>query len=276
MLSNLKNEIKEMMNTENAIAGFNVFGIEDAIAIAKAAEESNTPTLFMLNDLALNYMPVEYWVDMLKPVAENAKVPISIHLDHCRIVENVIKAMEAGCTSVMYDGSQLPLDENIENMKIITEVAKKYDVSVEGEIGSVPYADIPGHAKDLGTTEEELIRFQTETDVDWIAVAVGQVHRLVGVKSVINYELFDKLNKVATKPLIIHGGTGIDIKDMKYMCSKKVGKINFGTSLRVAFVKGLHEAIDENREEFDKLKLYRKPIQREKEAAQDCIERVRN
>jgi fructose-bisphosphate aldolase class II len=145
---------------------------------------------------------------------------------------------------------------------------------VEGEIGSVPYADIPGHAVDLSTTREMLEEYASKTEVDWIAVSVGQIHRLCDSKSKINFDAFEKLQNVTEKPLVIHGGTGIKDEDLRELCGKNVGKVNFGTSLRVAFGNELRKQVIENVNEYDRLKLFVEPSKAVGEAAAESIKRI--
>jgi fructose-bisphosphate aldolase class II len=274
MLSNLKKEIQIASKEKYAVAGFNIFGIEDARPVIKTAELLNVPTLLMINKLASDYMPIEYWVSMLLPLARDAKVPVSIHLDHTRDVDTAIKAIEAGFTSVMYDGSQLPIEENIRNTNIVAREARKRNVTLEGEIGSVPYADIPGHAMDLSTSREMLLEYATKTDVDWIAVSVGQIHRLQNATSNIDFKAFENLKAVTEKPLVIHGGTGIKEEDLRALCMANVGKVNFGTSLRIAFGTELRKQVIENKDEFDRLKLFVKPSMAVGHAAEESINKV--
>lgn len=259
MICNMKTIIKEAANSNYIVPGFNVFGYEDAIAVVRAAEELNKPSLLMINKLAADYMPIEYWGKLLRAIAEDAKVPISVHLDHCKNFDLIIRAIKSGFSSVMYDGSQLPIEENIKRTKEITKVAKVFDVSVEGEIGSVPYADIPGHAKDLLTKVDDAVRFTTETNVDWVAVAIGQVHRLQHTKSEINFDILKEIQNNISKPIVIHGGSGIKETDLIKMTKYKVGKINVGTSLRMAFGEELKHQVIKNPEEFDRIKLFSEP-----------------
>lgn len=259
MICNMKTIIKEAANSNYIVPGFNVFGYEDAIAVVRAAEELNKPSLLMVNKLATDYMPIEYWGKLLRAIADDAKVPISVHLDHCKNFDAIIRAINSGFSSVMYDGSQLPIDENIKRTKEIVKVAKVFDVSVEGEIGSVPYADLPGHARDMLTKVEDAVRFTTETDIDWVAVAIGQVHRLQYTKSEINFDILEEIQNKISKPIVIHGGSGIKDKDLVKMTKYKVGKINVGTSLRIAFGEELKHQVIKNPEEFDRIKLFSEP-----------------
>jgi fructose-bisphosphate aldolase, class II len=137
MLSNLKKEIAAASNHTGVVVGFNVFGFEDANAVLKAAELLNYPVALMLNKLAIQTLPIESWAGLLLPLAERAKVPVSVHLDHCKDFNTILRAIHYGFTSVMFDGSQLPVDENIRLTKEVVKVASCFNVSVEGEIGSV-------------------------------------------------------------------------------------------------------------------------------------------
>lgn len=259
MINNMKNLIKTASKGNYIIPGFNVFGYEDAAAVVRAAEELGKPTMLMINKLATEHMPVEYWGKLLRSLAQDAQVPVGIHLDHCENFNTVIRAINSGFSSVMYDGSQLPISENIKRTNEIVKIAEVFDVSVEGEIGSVPYADIPGKVKSAMTDINEAIEYSEETGIDWVAVSVGQVHRLRNVKSKIDFQVLEELQRKVSKPLVIHGGSGIEEKDLVRMADYNIGKINVGTSLRVAFGETLRQQVIENPDEFDRIKLFYEP-----------------
>lgn len=272
MLSNLRDEVKQASQKRGTVIGFNVFGYEDAKAVIDAAEKVQRPTALMINKLAIEHMPIESWAGLLRPLAESSKVPVSIHLDHCKNFETVIRAIHEGFTSVMFDGSQHPLSENIRMTKEIVKVASCFDVTVEGEIGSVPYADIPGAAKDLNTSPEEAKKFAEESGVDWMAVAVGQVHRLTGSKSNINFQQLKQIEDCTNIPIVIHGGSGIKNEDLNKLINGKVGKINFGTQLRIALGEQLQESIEDNPDQYDRLVLFEKS----QEAVTNEAEKIMN
>lgn len=276
MLNNMKLIIENASNTKNTIIGFNIFGFEDAQAVIKAGEELNTPILLMLNKLAVEYMPLKCWAGLLRPLAQQAKVPVSIHLDHCKCFKTVVTAIHEGFTSVMYDGSQLSVEENIKRTKEIVKIARCFDVAVEGEVGSVPYADIPGAAFDMLTTPEDARKFEKESGVDWMAIAVGQVHRLVDTKSIIDFDSLQKIEDCTSIPLVIHGGSGITDADLQRLLFHKIGKMNFGTGLRVAFGETLKKSIENNPNEFDRLNLFRDSVASVTEEAKRIITKVSN
>ena len=274
MLSNLKQEIKLMSQKRGCVIGFNVFGFEDAKAVISAAEKMRQPTALMLNKLAIQHLPVECWAGMLIPLAKSATVPVSVHLDHCKDFKIIKRAIESGFTSVMFDGSQKTLNENIQMTKRIVDMAAQYDIAVEGEIGSVPYADIPNEAKEELTDIQEAKCFAEESGVDWMAVSVGQIHRLNGKTSNIQFERLHAIEKVTDTPIVIHGGSGIAKGELKELVSGKVAKMNFGTGLRVAFGESLKQSIKENPEQYDRLVLFEKSEKAVEDAAIKIIKMI--
>lgn len=271
MISNLKDEVQRAAEGNTIVAGFNIFGSEDAQGVIAAAEKCNAPVFLMINKDALEAMPMQSWVDMLKPMIDGCKVKIGVHLDHCSDVDKVISGIKAGFSSVMYDGSQLPLEKNIQNIQQVAAVARAYDVTLEGEIGSVPYADIPGRAKDIYTSPEDLTRFAGEGNMDWIAIAIGQVHRLRSCVAQVNFESLARLQGCTNKPLVIHGGSGIAPEDIIKMRSSRIGKINIGTALRIPFFKALQVELKENPTVYDRGILFKKSISAVESAAEEIL-----
>ena len=115
--------LKEILSKGKTVAGFNVFGYEDAISVIKGAERVGCPVILMTNKNAVEFMPIEALGKLLGVLAENAKVDVCVHLDHSTSFANIQRAIDSGFTSVMFDGSQLPLEENIESTKKVVEMA---------------------------------------------------------------------------------------------------------------------------------------------------------
>lgn len=276
MLNNMRDIIKKASLSPGIIVGFNIFGMEDARAVIQAAEEMDKPVLLMLNKLAIEYMPIKSWSGLLLPLAEDARVPVSVHLDHCKDFKKVVTAIHEGFTSVMYDGSQLPIEENVKRTREIVKIAQCFNVAVEGEVGSVPYADIPGAAKDSITSVEEARIFAEESGADWMAVAVGQVHRLVEEKCRIKFDLLQEIQEAASLPLVIHGGSGVESGDVDKLLGYHVGKMNYGTGLRLAFGEALKKSIQENPNEYDRLRLFEGSVDAVREEAKRVITQLYN
>ena len=269
MLVNMKKIVEDAAKSDYAVPGFNVFGYEDAAAIVAAAEEVNCPVILMTNRDAVAHMPFDILGGILKGVAADAKVPVCVHLDHGKTFEEAVQAIKAGYTSVMYDGSQLPLEENIKNTKEIVRMAHAVGVTVEAEIGSVGYDDPSIQATSIYTEPEEAKQFAEETGVDALAVAIGTLHRMQTQAAKIQYERLDKIQEVTNVPIVIHGSTGIVDEDLQKLVKYRVAKINIGTALRMAFGYKLRETIENNPKEFDRIKFFKEPMEAVKKAAKE-------
>jgi len=269
MLVTLNKILKDAANSDYAIAGFNVFGYEDAAMVVEAAEELNIPVILMTNRDAVVHMPIKILGNILTDLAKEAKVPVCVHLDHGKSVEEVVSAIKAGFSSVMYDGSQLPLEENIKATKEIAQIAHHFDVSIEGEIGSVGYSDPAIKAKAMYTIPEEAKRFVEETGIDAVAVAIGTLHRMQAQEASIQYDRLTEIEKLVETPLVIHGSTGVKDEDLSKLSKHRVGKVNIGTALRMAFGNTLRCEMNSRPEEFDRIKFFKKPMIEVKNVAKE-------
>lgn len=269
MLVTLKEILNEAANNSYAVAGFNVFGYEDAVMVIEAAQELNTPVILMTNRDAVVHMPIKILGKILTDLAKEATVQVCVHLDHGKSVDEVVEAIKAGFSSVMYDGSQLPLEENIRNTKKIAEIAHYFDVSIEGEIGSVGYSDPSIKAKAMYTVPEEAKTFVKETGIDAVAVAIGTLHRMQAQEANIQYDRLKEIEKVVDIPLVIHGSTGVKDEDLIKLSKHRVGKVNIGTALRMAFGNTLRSEINSKPEEFDRIKFFKKPMVEVKNVAKE-------
>lgn len=261
MLVNMKEMVRLAAQSNKAIPGFNVFGYEDAKMVIETAEEIGAPVILMTNKDAVEHMDVKYYGALFRAMAEDAKVPVCIHLDHAKNIDIIERAIAGGYTSVMYDGSQLPFEENVENTKKAVEMARAKDVSVEAEIGSVGYSDPNIKAKAVYTKPEEAKTFAEATGVDALAVAVGTLHRMVVQNAEVQYDLLDEIEAVTSVPLVIHGSTGLKDEDLQKLAKTNVGKVNIGTALRMVFGHTMRDEMNANLDEFDRIKFFKKPME---------------
>lgn len=267
MLVSLNDIIKLVKDTRSAVPAFNVFGYEDAAAVIEAAELRNAPVILATNKVAIQHMPIEYLGQMYTAMAKKSKVPICVHLDHGQQFETVAKAIMSGYTSVMFDGSQLPLDENIKQTKEIVKLAHSCNIPIEAEIGSVGYNDPNLNMKHELTDPNEAKWFVDETKVDALAVAVGSLHRMEKQAAKIQFDRLEEIKRLINTPLVIHGSSGIVDEDLKKLGSYNVVKVNVGTALRMVFGKTLRDEINENPNEFDRIKWFKKSMVKVKEEA---------
>lgn len=245
----------------NAIVpGFNVFGYEDAQAIVRAAEKAQCPVLLMTNKDACKVMPIETWGAMLSSIARSAGVLVGVHLDHCTDENIIMRAMESGYDSVMYDGSQLELSENIRLTRRVVEAAHSKGILVEGEVGSVPYTDRPLEIKSELTEPYMAKSFQDESGADWVAVSIGNIHKLLSDKVTIRFDTLEEIEKVTTIPLVLHGATGIADNEMQQLRKHRIGKVNIGTVIRYTFGSTLRHSVETMPDVYDRLTLMKDPI----------------
>lgn len=255
MLVNLGTILEPATRASFGVAGFNVFGWEDAAAVVSAAERTGAPVILSANLDLTKFMPVEVIATNFRALAEQASVPVCAHLDHCYEIDDVKRAIDGGMTSVMYDGSQLTVDENIAGTREIVEYGRSADVSVEAEIGSVPYAEGRDHIKSEKTDVAEAVRLATESGLTAMAVSVGNVHRLSEPGAKIDFDLLAEIEEQTSVPLVIHGTSGILPDDLAALAKTRVSKFNVGTSLRQSFGRGMREALEKDPARFDRLQI---------------------
>lgn len=266
MLVNMKSMLKDAVGNNRIVAAFNVYGYEDARAVIDAATECNAPVILMTNRDAVEYMDVNCFGKLYGEMARNAEIPVCIHLDHAKDFSLILRAIMAGYTSVMYDGSQLPIEENIKNTKEVVKIARPLGITVEAEIGSVAYSD-KADIKGIYTEPEEAEYFAKETEVDALAVAIGTLHRMQKQEANIQFDRLEKIISLIDTPIVIHGSTGVKDEDLIKLRYYNVGKVNIGTALRMAFFKSLKSEMDLNPEVFDRTKLFKKPMEEVKKVA---------
>jgi fructose-bisphosphate aldolase, class II len=201
------------------------------------------------------FMPLEVICVMLRSLAEQAPVPVCVHLDHTFDVAELERAVDLGFTSVMYDGSQLPLEDNIAGARRVADYAHAAGCSIEAEIGSVPYAEGRPHIKSELTEVSDAVRFADEAGVDAMAIAVGNIHRLQAPRAVIDFARLEQIAALVRVPLVIHGTSGILEEDIARLARSRIAKFNIGTVLRQAFGRGLRETLARNPDRFDRLEI---------------------
>ena len=214
-----------------AVGAFSVGNMEMVMGAVWAAEELNTPIILQIAECRLKNSPLELMGPMMISAAKNTKVDIAVHLDHGLKIETVEKALKMGFTSVMFDGSTLPLEENIKAVKQVREMADQYGATVEAELGVVGGNEGDGAAHEiLCTNPEDAKLFCDETGVDALAVAIGNAHGNYPVLPNLRFDVLDDINKLAPTPLVLHGGTGITDEMFQQAIMLGVRKVNIATA----------------------------------------------
>lgn len=220
-----------------AVGQFNMNNLEYVQAIIEAGKEEKSPLIFGASEGAIRYMGLANVVALAKVAAEESGLPVALHLDHGSSFEMVMKCIQAGFSSVMFDGSQYPLEENIRLTKKVVEAAHAVGVSVEGELGTIGGVEDDLVVDDEDATianPDEAIRFWKETQVDAMAIAVGTAHGMYKGEPHIRYDVIEKVSREIEAPIVLHGGSGVPDESIQKAISKGVGKINVNTENQVA------------------------------------------
>ncbi|MBU5427867.1 class II fructose-1,6-bisphosphate aldolase [Tissierella pigra] len=241
-----------------AVGAFNINNMEIIQAIIEAAEETNSPVILQASQGGIKYAGIEYISALGKLAARNAKVPVALHLDHGTDFDQVMLCIRHGFSSVMIDGSRFPLEENILYTKKVIEVAKAVGVSVEAELGKIGGTEdhITVDEKDATFTDpQEALRFVNETDVDFLAIAVGTAHGVYKGEPKLDFDRIKTIRETISVPLVLHGSSGVSEEALKKAISLGISKINIDTDLRIAFAEGVKNFIKDNPANIDPRKI---------------------
>lgn len=238
MLVNTKDILQKAKNGGYAVGAFNVLTHPTVEAILTTAEETRTPVIVQINDwVDKNLSPArkktqfeaDAFMYYLVSRCRMSSVPVALNLDHCKTIEGCIRAIKWGVTSVMIDGSELSLEENIELTKKVVSLAHECNVSVEAEIGHVGGRGDDSVKEDIYTTVEEAKYFYEKTGVDMLAVSIGTTHGVYLTQPKLKFDRITELNEAIPIPLVMHGGSGLVPQDYIECAKRGISKINFAT-----------------------------------------------
>ena len=197
-------------NEHRGVGAFSVGNMEMVKGAVRAAEEADTPIILQIAEVRLAHSPLELMGPMMVQAAKEAKVDVAVHLDHGLTEETVKKALELGFTSVMYDSSTYPFEENIERTKEIVKLAGIYGATVEAELGLVGGSEDGSCDHGIRCTDPEDAKiFCDRTGVDALAVAIGNAHGNYPVAPTLAFDVLEEIQKRTETPLVLHGGSGI-------------------------------------------------------------------
>lgn len=235
-----------------AIGAFNVENMEMAQAVIAAAEELQAPVILQTTPSTINYASLPLYFANIATLARESCVPVAIHLDHGNSFSLCARALRAGYTSVMIDGSKLPLEENIALTKQVADMCSAAGVPVEGEIGRVGGKEDDTESADIGyTIPEEAVRFEKESGLFSMAVGVGTAHGFYTETPVLNRELISTLRKILCSPMVLHGASGLSEEDIRDCICRGICKVNFATELRAAYTQGVKQVLHDQPNVFD-------------------------
>ncbi len=264
-LVNLSAILQDAQQNRYAVGSFNIVNLEFLQAILTAAEKKRSPIILSIAEIHFKYLenePVDsgqsarYIIDLetilplIRHAALQASVPVAIHLDHGLKFETIVRAIRCGFTSVMFDGSLLPFEENIRQTQEIVRMAHAVGVTVEAELGHVGGAEGgPGGetaAKEWYTNPADAQQFVDRTKVDALAIAIGNVHGLYKQTPKLDFDRLTEIRRRVAVPLVLHGGSGIPAEDFKTAIQLGICKINFYTEMSRTATERTKQIMQEN------------------------------
>lgn len=281
----MKEMLEDARNNHYAVGAFDVSNYEMIRSVVDVAEEEKAPVILSALKVDIEGKGLDYFMAMAKTAAENAKVPVAIHLDHATDFDLIRRTIEYGFSSVMYDGSVLPFEENIQNTKQVCEYAHSHGVTVEAELGHVADAiagnsdavqsvqDVEEKVSDGLTKPEDVEIFLDQTGVDALAVAIGTAHGVYISKPVLDFERLKQINAVSRVPLVLHGGSGTPDADIQKAISLGICKINIFSEVLAAFHTELKETLLSlsNMSAWPSV-VYQKPVEKMRDKIREKIQ----
>lgn len=258
MLVNSKKMLLNAKINKNVVYQFNINNLEWTKIILEKCNQLNMPVILGASEGAIKYMGgYNVVVALVKSMIEdlNINIDVCLHLDHGGSIENCIKAIDAGFTSVMIDMSKLPLAENIVATREVVQYAHQKNVTVEAEIGHVGGIE-DGVSSNVQLADfDECIFFAKETEIDSLAPAIGTVHGIYKGELNIDFALIEKLNNSLDVPLVMHGGSGLEKEILVKAIKAGINKININSDLQDVWYKEVVNYIHNNPNVYDPRKV---------------------
>ena len=264
-LATLSDVLRPALCAGYAVGGLVPLGREYMRAYPEAAQSLGAPLILQAGPSCREHTPLPVLGHMFRHLAESVDVPVVAHLDHGYTYEECKIALESGFTSLMFDGSRKPLNQNIDETAAIAEMAHAAGISCEGEIGFVGYTN--GDTS-TGTDPDEAAHFARDSRVDAMAISCGNVHLQENKQGGLDIERIKAIEAVTDLPLVIHGGSGVPVAQRRLLAAEsRICKFNIGTELRMAFGHALRAAVTSDDTRFDRVQILRDTANPVREAA---------
>lgn len=250
MVVSMKEMLEKAKNGKYAVPQFNINNLEWTRFVLEECQKNNSPVILGVSEGACKYMGgFKTIYDMTNDLMDylNITIPVALHLDHGSSFDVCKEAIDAGFKSVMIDASRFELDENIQITKEVTDYASKFGVSVEAEIGHVGGQEDEINSGILYAEVDECIELVNQTNIDFLAPALGSVHGPYKGEPKLNFERMEEIKEKTDLPLVLHGGSGIYDEQLKTAISCGICKINFNTELQMAWNSAVREEMKTNK-----------------------------
>ncbi|MBC7765255.1 MAG: class II fructose-bisphosphate aldolase [Hyphomonadaceae bacterium] len=245
-LVTMKEILKDAEKKQYAVGMFNTINLEMVRAIIGAAEAEKSPVILGMAEVHMAYGDLKMLAPIMVKAAKEAKVPVAVHFDHGVTFHNIVMSMHLGFTSVMYDGSTLSYEENIQGTKEIVKIAKVLGVTVESELGHVGGAEgggDDGHESQY-TDVNQALDFVERTGIDALAVAIGTAHGVYKHKPKLDLNRLLEIHQKVNVPLVLHGGSGLSDQDFENCIYNGIRKINIFTDMSEAAISRIKNEVN--------------------------------
>jgi len=245
MMTNLATVLNPARKGKYAVGSFNVYNYETIRGVIETGQELKLPTIVAFGENYLVNMDVDEVFALVSTMVRKVDVPVVLHLDHCKSFSNIMKAIKAGFTSVMYDGSHLPFQENIKTTAEIVNIAHAVNVSVEAELGALARGEFSNEeeAEQIYTDPKQAKQFVEQTGVDALAVSIGTVHGMYKGTPKIDVGILKEIAALVDIPLVLHGGSGTPPEIIQECIQNGIAKINVNTEISVYTVEKVQELL---------------------------------
>lgn len=238
-LVNMKPLLRHAMDNGYAVAAFNLVDYSTTKAMVKAAEELGAPVICQTSSKTINHYSHKEIVSWVRTVAEDSPVPVVLHLDHCHDFAMIEECAKSGWTSIMIDASEFPFEENLARSLRVREIAEKYGVGMEAELGQIMGVEddmVVDEADSVLTDPEDAKRFCDALDLSAFACAVGTAHGFYKGEPVVDFDRIEAINRLTRTPMALHGGTGLSDETFAKAIARGSAKINISTNLKHVFI----------------------------------------
>ncbi len=257
-LVNLKPLLRDAMDNGYAVAAFNLVDYGTTKAMVAAAEGLNAPVICQTSAKTIQYWSHREIVSWVRTVAEESPVPVVLHLGHCKDLEMIEARARAGWTSIMIGASELPFDENLELSKRVRDIAEKYGVGMEAELGQIMGVEDDMHVAEedsVLTDPEDAKIFCDALDLSAFACAVGTAHGFYKGEPKVDFDRIEAINKLTRTPMALHGGTGLSDETFAKAIARGAAKVNISTNLKHVFVESFVDYHKEKPNDFEPLRV---------------------
>ena len=252
MLVSMKEMLEDAKRNHYALPAFDISNYDMMKSVLEACEEARSPALLMALGVDLKGRDMNLLASMIRSASDYFHIPVCLHLDHATDLDLIKRAIDAGFSSVMYDGSVLDFENNAKNTAEVTDYAHAHGITVEAELGHVGNASV-GSISETGTdtdpgesltVPEEVVRFVEITNVDALAVAIGTAHGVYKKTPTLRIDRLDEITAVCDRPLVLHGGSGTPDDQMQTAIGHGITKINIYSDVVGAMNKGLKNKLN--------------------------------